>query len=107
MEIGGGRIIGKESSGGAAPTEFAMYNADQYMKPEGAFTLETAKDGSKWYKQVPEDTVQKTPYMDGNNEIQYKEELVQKLPQIPRRAAMSSQSGTVRFPPPCLQTMSL
>ncbi len=45
MEIGGGRIIGKESIGGAAPTEFAMYNADQYMKPEGAFTTETAADG--------------------------------------------------------------
>ena len=85
MEIGGGRIIGKESIGGGAPTEFAMYNADQYMKPEGAFTLETAKDGSKWYKQTPQDVVEKTPYMDGNNEIQYKEEIVQKLPQIPRR----------------------
>ena len=85
MEIGGGRIIGKESIGGGAPTEFAMYNADQYMKPEGAFTLETAKDGSKWYKQTPQDSVEKTPYMDGNNEIQYKEEIVQKLPQIPRR----------------------
>ena len=85
MEIGGGRIIGKESIGGGAPTEFAMYNADQYMKPEGAFTLETAKDGSKWYKQTPQDSVEKTPYMDGNNEIQYKEEILQKLPQIPRR----------------------
>ena len=85
MEIGGGRIIGKESSGGAAPTEFAMYNADQYMKPEGAFTLETAKDGSKWYKQVPEDTVQKTPYMDSNGDVQYNETIVKQLPQIPRR----------------------
>lgn len=85
MEIGGGRIIGKESIGGGAPTEFAMYNADQYMKPEGAFTLETAKDGSKWHKQTPQDSVEKTPYMDGNNEIQYKEEILQKLPQIPRR----------------------
>lgn len=85
MEIGGGRIIGNESVGGGTPTEFAMYNADQYMKPEGTFTLETAKDGSKWYKQTPQDTVERTPYMDGNNEIQYREEIVQKLPQIPRR----------------------
>ena len=84
-EIGGGRIIGKESIGGAAPTEFAMYNADQYMKPEGAFTLETAKDGSKWYKQVPEDTVQRTPYMDANGDVQYNESIVKQLPQIPRR----------------------
>ena len=80
-----GRIIGKESIGGGAPTEFAMYNADQYMKPEGAFTLETAKDGSKWYKQVPEDTVQKTPYMDSNGDVQYNESIVKQLPQIPRR----------------------
>ena len=84
-EIGGGRIIGKESIGGGAPTEFAMYNADQYMKPEGAFTLETAKDGSKWYKQVPEDTVQRTPYMDANGDVQYNETIVQQLPQIPKR----------------------
>lgn len=84
-EIGGGRIIGKESIGGGAPTEFAMYNADQYMKPEGAFTLETAKDGSKWYKQVLEDTVQRTPYMDANGDVQYNETIVQQLPQIPRR----------------------
>ncbi len=85
MEIGGGRIIGKEAIGGADPTEFAMYSADQYMKPEGAFTLETAKDGSKWYKQVPEDTVQKTPYMDSNGDVKYNETIVKQLPQIPRR----------------------
>ncbi len=85
MEIGGGRITGKESIGGAAPTEFAMYSADQYMKPEGAYTLETAADGSKWYKQTAQDTVEKTPYMDANGDIAYNEQIVQKLPQIPRR----------------------
>lgn len=85
MEIGGGKIMGKESVGGAAPTEFAMYNADQYMKPDGAYTVETAADGSRWYKQTPQDTVEKTPYMDSNNEIQYKEEIVKKMPQIPKR----------------------
>lgn len=84
-EIGGGRIIGKESIGGAAPTEFAMYNADQYMKPEGAFTTETAADGSKWYKQTPQDTVQRTPYIDANGDVKYNETIVQQLPQIPRR----------------------
>lgn len=84
-EIGGGRIIGKESVGGAAPTEFAMYNADQYMKPDTPFTTVTATDGSKWYKQVPQDTVEKTPYMDANGDVKYHESIVQKLPQIPRR----------------------
>lgn len=85
MEIGGGRIVGKESVGGSAPTEFAMYNADQYMKPEGAFTTETAADGSKWYKQTPQNTVQKTPYMDANGDVKYNETIVQQLPQIPKR----------------------
>ncbi len=85
VEIGGGRIVGKESVGGAAPTEFAMYNADQYMKPEGVFTTETAADGSKWYKQMPQDTVEKTPYMDADGDVKYNEQIVQKLPQIPRR----------------------
>lgn len=85
MEIGGGRIVGKESIGGADPTEFAMYSAEQYMKPEGDFTIETAKDGSRWYKQVPEDTVQKTPYMDSNGDVKYNETIVKQLPQIPRR----------------------
>lgn len=85
MEIGGGRIIGKKSIGGGAPTKFAMYNADQYMKPDGAFTTETAADGSKWYKQTPQDTVQRTPYMDANGDVQYNETIVQQLPQIPRR----------------------
>ena len=85
MEIGGGRIIGKESIGGGVPTEFAMYNADQYMKPEGTFTTETAADGSKWYKQTPQDTVQRTPYMDANGDVKYNETIVQQLPQIPRR----------------------
>ena len=84
-EIGGGRIIGKESIGGTAPTEFAMYNADQYMKPDTPFTTVTAADGSKWYKQVPQDTVEKTPYMDANGNVKYHESIVQKLPQIPRR----------------------
>ena len=85
VEIGGGRIIGKESSNGGTPTEFAMYNADQYMKPDGKYTTETAADGSKWYKQTPQDTVQRTPYMDANGDVKYNETIVQQLPQIPRR----------------------
>ncbi len=75
---------GKEAVAGTT-SEFAMYNADQYRKPDGAFTVETATDGSEWYKQTAVDTVQKTPYMDAGGEIKYKQEIVQKLPQIPRR----------------------
>ncbi len=84
-EIGGGRITGKLSVGGSAPREFAMYSADQYMKPEGSYVTETAADGSKWYKQSAVDTVEKVPYMDSEGEVKYNERIVQKLPQIPRR----------------------
>ncbi len=85
MEIGGGRITGYESVGGAEPTEFAMYNTDQYMKPDGEYTIETAADGSRWYKQTPVDSVEITPYMDSDGNTQYNETIVQRLPRIPRR----------------------
>lgn len=85
VEIGGGRIVGKESVGGAAAMEFAMYSTEQYLKPDTPHTIERAADGSTWYKQVPQDTVQRTPYMDAAGEIRYNEEIVQKLPQMPRR----------------------
>lgn len=86
VEIGGGKIIGKEiTTTNPNPTEFAMYNADQYMQPEGKFTTETASDGSKWYKQTPQDVVEKTPYYDANGDVKYNETIVQKMPQVPRR----------------------
>lgn len=86
VEIGGGKIMGKEiTAANPNPTEFAMYNADQYMQPDGNFTIETAADGSKWYKQTPQDTVEKTPYYDDSGKVKYNETIVQKLPQIPRR----------------------
>ena len=86
VEIGGGKIMGKEiTASNPNGTEFAMYNADQYMQPEGKFTMETAADGSKWYKQTPQDVVEKTPYYDANGDVKYNETIVQKMPQIPRR----------------------
>ncbi len=84
-EIGGGRITGKVSVNGTSPKEFAMYNAEQYMKPEGECFTETAADGSKWYRQMPVKTVQRTPYLDDEGEIRYNEKMVMALPQIPRR----------------------
>lgn len=86
VEIGGGRITGKESTPESPDmTAFAMYSAERYTEPEGSFTTETAADGSKWYKQTPQDTVEKTPYYDADGEIRYRETIVQKLPQIPKR----------------------
>ncbi len=79
-------IRGWESTGAdAEPTEFAMYSADQYLEPTGNFTVEGAGDGSKWYKQTPEDTVKKTPYYNEKGEVRYHETIEKHLPQIPRR----------------------
>ena len=86
VEIGGGRMMGTETSA-ANPggIEFGMYNADQYMTPDGAYTTETAKDGSKWYKQYATDTVERTPYTAPGGGVAYNETIVQKLPKMPQR----------------------
>jgi len=86
VEIGGGRIMGTETSA-ANPNgiEFSLYNADQYMVPEGDYSTVKAVDGSKWYKQYATDTVEKTPYMTDTGKIAYNENIVQKLPPVPRR----------------------
>ncbi len=87
VEIGGGRIMGTETSV-ASPEgiSFAMYNADQYTEPTmGDFSTETSVDGSKWYKQYAMDHVERSPYMGDDGKILYNENLVQKLPDTPRR----------------------
>lgn len=86
VEIGGGRIMGTETSV-AYPngTAFGMYNADQYMAPEGNYETITAADNTTWYKQYATDTVERTPYMTGEGQIAYHENIVQKLPAMPRR----------------------
>ena len=86
VEIGGGRIMGTETSV-AYPngTEFGMYNADQYMAPEGNYETVTAADNTTWYKQYAVDTVDRTPYMTGEGKIAYHENIVQKLPNMPKR----------------------
>lgn len=86
VEIGGGRIMGTETSiaypDGSA---FGMYNADQYMAPEGEYETITAADNSTWYRQYATDTVERTPYMTGEGKIAYNEDIVKKLPPVPRR----------------------
>lgn len=86
VEIGGGRITGTETSEehpqGIA---FGMYHAAQYAAPEGNYTTVQAADGSSWYKQYAQDAVDKTPYMAPDGSIAYKESIVKKLPQPPKR----------------------
>ena len=86
VEIGGGRITGTETSEehpqGIA---FGMYHASQYAAPEGNYTTVQAADGSSWYKQYAQDAVDKSPYMAPDGSIAYKESIVKKLPQPPKR----------------------
>lgn len=86
VEIGGGRITGIETTA-EQPNgiEFGMYQADQYMAPEGDYSTVEAVDGSKWYKQYAADAVDKTPYMAADGKIAYNESLIQKLPRTPPR----------------------
>lgn len=86
IEMGGGRITGFESTPEyPMPREFAMYDAEKYAKPEGAFETVVAVDNSKWYKQYAVPTVEKTPYMDTSGKVQYNEKLVDKMPKAPMR----------------------
>lgn len=86
VEIGGGRITGKETSakhpGGIA---FGMYNAAQYAAPEGAFDTVHTADGTAWYRQYAVDAVEKSPYMAPDGSVAYNETIVKKLPPAPKR----------------------
>jgi len=86
VEIGGGRIMGTETSV-AYPngTAFGMYNADQYMAPQGNYETVTAADNSTWYRQYATDSVDRIPYMTSEGKIAYRESIIQKLPDMPKR----------------------
>lgn len=86
VEIGGGRILATETTA-EHPEGIAigMYHTDQYMAPSGEYSTVTAKDGTTWYKQYAADTVVRTPYQAPDDTIAYKESIVKKLPDPPRR----------------------
>lgn len=86
VEIGGGRITGTEVSvEHPNGTAFGMYQADQYMAPEGNYDVVTAADNSTWYRQYAADTVERTPYMTEKGKIAYHEKIVKQLPNMPKR----------------------
>ena len=62
-----------------------MYQADQYMPPQGEYTIVHSADGTKWYKQYAQDAVERTPYMAPDNTVAYNESIVKKLPDPPKR----------------------
>lgn len=86
VEIGGGRITGIETVPGSSESiAFGMYQADQYMPPQGEYTIVHSADGTKWYKQYAQDAVERTPYMAPDNTVAYNDSIVKKLPDPPKR----------------------
>ena len=77
--------IGTET-GSSGNRDFALYHADQYAAPtQGSYSTVQSVDGSTWYKQYAQDTVEKTPYTSGSGKVAYNESIVQKLPPAPQR----------------------
>ena len=53
-----------------------MYSTEQYMAPTGPYDTVETLDGSSWYRQYAQPTVEKTPY---------KERIVPQMPPVPKR----------------------
>ena len=86
VEIGGGRITGYETpaSGGEA-RQFAMYNANQYTEPTGAYETVKTVDGESWYKQYAQPSVEKTPKEVTDKGVKYDQKIVMQMPPVPKR----------------------
>lgn len=85
-EIGGGRITGSVSTPEhPQPIAFGMYHAAQYTEPAGQFSKIRSADGTLWYTQLAQDTVERKPYKAPDGSVAYKEKIVKKLPNPPKR----------------------
>lgn len=86
IEIGGGRMSGTEiNAENPQGVAFGMYNANQYMEPKGDFDTVKAADGSTWYRQYAQDTVEKKPFRDAEGKVSYQENIVKRVPDPPKR----------------------
>ena len=86
VEIGGGKITGREIIPGQGPIQFDMYNARQFEKPGGHFTEQTSLDGEKWYKVYAASAVERIPAeKDEKGHYQYEERKVAVMPKAPQR----------------------
>ncbi len=95
VEIGGGHITGIETSDiHPHGINFAMYNSEQYSKPNGDYTTVTSNDNTKWYKQ----------YETKADKIGHTSKLVDRLPEPPKRKDTRGvpSSGTPRVVRPRL-----
>ena len=85
-EIGGGRITGCLSTPDhPQPIAFGMYHAAQYAEPTGAFSKVRSADGTLWYTQLAQDTVERKPCKAPDGSVAYEERVVKKLPNPPKR----------------------
>lgn len=86
VEIGGGKITGREIIPGRGQIQFAMYNAKQFARPSGHYTVQTSRDGEQWYKVYATSAVERTPTTrDERGHYQYEERKVAVLPKAPAR----------------------
>ena len=86
VEIGGGKITGREIIPGRGQIQFAMYNARQFERPAGHYTMQTSRDGEQWYKVYATSAVERTPTTkDERGHYQYEERKVAVLPKAPAR----------------------
>lgn len=86
VEIGGGRITGREIIPGRGQIQFAMYNAKQFERPSGHYTVQTSRDGEQWYKVYATSAVERTPTTrDERGHYLYEERKVAVLPKAPAR----------------------
>ena len=85
-EIGGGRMTGYVSTPEhPKPVAFSMYHAGQYTQPTGAFSKVRSADGALWYTQLAQDSVERKPYKAPDGSVAYRERIVKKLPDPPKR----------------------
>ena len=86
VEIGGGRITGTETPAGSKEgLAFGMYHAAQYTAPEGPHEKVYSADGTLWYKQYAQDSVERKPYKAPDGTVAYEERIIKKLPSPPKR----------------------
>ena len=90
VEIGGGRITGTETGSGRSifhigVPSWALAHRTYAAPTQGSYSTVQSVDGSTWYKQYAQDTVEKTPYTSGSGKVAYNESIVQKLPPAPQR----------------------
>lgn len=86
VEIGGGKITGREIIPGRGQIQFAMYNAKQFERPSSHYTVQTSRDGEQWYKVYAASAVERTPTTkDERGHYQYEERKVAVLPKAPAR----------------------